>query len=1120
MKLDNIIYDVNSLQQAIAQQWSADSEVFASIYPSDTAAALINGMASYGSLLQYTIVSALANCYTSTAFSEAAVYQLADTLGNDLHGNVSSQVIVNIRKNNFIGINTTIPAYSTFEIKGKRFFNPHAIIIPATTDFVHTITLVQGEIIEVNKTTSGIENEKFYFSSDFKASPNYIHVYIDGAEWSVVDSFLGYDKAYVLDAEDMNSVLLKTDPDGRSYVKVGNGQLATLPLAGSILQIKYCSNDGALGNISETGVYGNLTSKLVFVDSKGNEDFLDVEVITTTTAYGGFSKQSLETLKYTSPYVFASGHRCIRRQDYNAMLQNKCGYITSQVWGEYEQANKVGAYDSLMMNMVYYTGVKTFETYPYFKIDPISNPAYYNGALYSNSGFYGSYSFRVSNTLGSTEKIYIQDTGGQGFLFINDNNQDPRDSLLPDWIASTNNYYANILGEIVVGAKGLQYRVNDELYLQPAGDSDPNHHTDVIIRVTEVNEVGAVNKVELLTRTSQNAYQVGTTFANCAAQVYYKKASQQSNGSGLIVQFRQYKYTGSTIVSTNDLERDPEIEWYTPIINARSDKPKGLNKYYKSAYEPTLQEPVQIRLTYPENKAISGIKFQAVNPYPDGDSEGCPFIGTVAMFGTTKDTTDEDFSYYNIRNSDKWDCIINRKELTSPWTESNSDDHWTDWIATNSFGEKDNNGNMIYIDENGNPVFKKYKNFVIEFYSTQDLSINRPKISFNAMKILYGEDSSEVLYTDNGEIRINLPTAGSPGPGGTNMGYLTSGLVNSANFPMYAYDITLNGITEQNGYRDGDTLSYVFKAVDIDDNLLFNIQVASVANAQYITTVKKLSDSTDRGTNILVGTEYITMSSPAPLSDPTNHDLLYTYTLDPDNNKPTSGNAGSNYAVNDIITIKDKSGNNTDLTLRVAAVNSIGEVLALAWLNNTSLHNPLDKESGYTISETSTDHSGTGLKLVVVSARATQGSGATILIKSNNNLEIDASFTGNRIDTADVNYYDEPIIKEYNHFTTYLEFVQPEIIQQGIRVQVAVNKSAKVTSGIVLQNVRNNILKLFEITPDYISKGIKLSDIYKAVTDTENVAWCKVLKPTDNVAVNVNGILVASDIVLEEVLTN
>ena len=168
MKLDNIIYDVDSLQNAITQQWSADSEIFASIYPSDTAAALINGMAAYGSMLQYCIVSALANCYTTTAFSEAAIYQLADTLGNDLHGNVSSQVIVNITKNNFIGTHTVIPAFSNFEIAGKKFFNPYAIIIPATTNKAHTITLVQGEIIEVNKTTSGIPNEKFYFSSDFK----------------------------------------------------------------------------------------------------------------------------------------------------------------------------------------------------------------------------------------------------------------------------------------------------------------------------------------------------------------------------------------------------------------------------------------------------------------------------------------------------------------------------------------------------------------------------------------------------------------------------------------------------------------------------------------------------------------------------------------------------------------------------------------------------------------------------------------------------------------------------------------------------------------------------------------------------------------------------------------
>lgn len=1104
MKLDNIIYDVDSLQNAITQQWSADSEIFASIYPSDTAAALINGMAAYGSMLQYCIVSALANCYTTTAFSEAAIYQLADTLGNDLHGNVSSQVIVNITKNNFIGTHTVIPAFSNFEIAGKKFFNPYAIIIPATTNKAHTITLVQGEIIEVNKTTSGIPNEKFYFSSDFKASPNYIHVYLNGSEWSIADSFLGYDKDYVLAKEDMDSVILKTDPDGRSYIKVGDGQLATLPLPNSILQIKYCSNDGATGNINESGIYGTLTSQLVFVDTNGNEGFLDAEVFTTTTAYGGFSKQSLETLRYTSPYVFASGHRCIRRQDYNAMLQNKCGYITSAVWGEYEQSNKVGAYDSIMMNMVYYTGVKTFETYPYFKMDPLTNPNYYSGALHSNSGFYGSYAFKVSNVLGSTEKIYIQDTGGQGFLFINNNTQDPRDSLLPDWIASSSRYYCNILGEIK--SPGLQYKVNDELYLHKGMT---NTKTNIIIRVTEVDVTGKVLKVELISRTTSNNYNI-TEFTESKTS-YYKPASKQSNGTGLTVEFKQYRYGTSSIIDTNDLERDPEISWETPIINARSDKLNPI-AYYKSAFEPSLQYPVQIRFTYPEEKAIAGVKFQAINPH--ADAEGCPFIGTIAMFGTNLETTDEDFSYDNIRNSEKWDCIIERKELTSPWTESGDDDHWTDWIATNCFGIKDVNGNKIYIDKDGNPIFKKYKNLVIEFYSTQNIGVNSPKISFNAIKVLYGEDASEIIYTGNGEVRINLPTAGSPGPGGTDLGYLTSSLINNINFPMYNYTTVLDGITEANGYRDGDILSYLFNG--ISENLLFNIQIASIANKQYIITVKRMSDPLDTGNSILIGTEYIAMSSPAPLSDPTNHNLLYTYVLNPDNNRPDSGKAGTGYAVNDIITILDGSDNETELTLRVAAVNNNGEVLNLAWLNNTSLVTPLAENTYF---NTHCDHSGTGLQLKVVATPATVGTGATILITSKNNLDIEASFTGNRIDTADVNYYDEPIIKQYNHFTTYLEFVQPEIIQQGIRVQVAVEKNATVSSGIVLQNVRNSILKLFNITPDYIGKGIKLSDIYKAVTDTENVAWCKVLKPVDNIAINVNSLLVSSDIVLEEVIT-
>lgn len=1110
MKLDNIIYDVDSLKMAIAEQWSADSEVFASIYPSDTATALINGMAAFGSLLQYTIVSCLANCYTTTAFSDSAVYQLADTLGNDLHGNVSSQVIVNITKNNLKEENLTIPQYSTFVIGGKKFFNPYEIILPANVPFVYTITLVQGEIIEVNKTTSGIANEKFYFSSEFKASPYYIRVFVNDEEWNVVESFLQYDKSYVLSPEDMNSVVLKTDPDGRAYVKVGNGQLGTLPMTGSVLQVKYCSNDGKDGNIDEKGAEGVLESQLVYTDRYGNQQTLDVTVVTTTTAYGGFSKQSVETLRLTSPWVFASGHRAIRRQDYNALLQNQCGYITSQVWGEYEEANRIGAYDHLMMNMVYYTGIKNFRDYPYFKLDTITNPTSYNGALYSNSGFYGSYNLRLSNMLGSKDDIYVQDTGAQGWLFINDNDKDPRDSLLPDWIASENRYYRNIITfdpddpeSGTVG--GLNYKVNDELWINvtvpPAGQSIPTTtiQTDCLIRVKEVDSNGKVLKIELLTKASSERYNI--VEASTFSTTYYKGISQQ--GIGLIVKLSQEQYDDSDLITTNDFEYSEE-EQENPLINARSDKPNGEDTFYRSVFHPTLQYPVQIRINYEESKTITGVKFKATNP------RNGAFIGTIAMFGSAGIDDGEGGtnppSYVNVRNnSEDWTCIINRKELSTPYNSENDNDCWSDWIATSCFL---NDQRETEKDGSGNPVLKEYKYYVIEFYSTENTSEEDSKITFDSMKVLYSDNTSLIFYTENGEIRLNLPTAGDPGPG-TEDGYIETNLITSNDYPLYNYGITLAGITKANGYEDNDIL--VYKSTN---GSIFRIKVVSIANEEYLMSVN--------GNEVLVGNDNVQMASNQPVSFGDNK--IYTYTLDPITNQPIVGNAGSGYKVNDVVYIARtdpdqiaRLGEKTDLSLRVAAVDSSGAILALTWLNNELLDEELDKVINYDSSPTITDGAGVNLRLVVVSKPGTLGTQGTILIKSSYNIEVNANFKGDRINTADVNYYDEPIIKKFNHFTTYLEFIQPEMHNVSIHAQVAIKKNSQIASGIVLQNVRTNIQKLFEITPDYMGKDLKLSDIYRAITSTEHVSWCKVLKPLDNQNISANEIMICQDIILDEV---
>jgi hypothetical protein len=1078
MKLDNVIYDVETLAQAITEQWNAESTAFQAMYPSDTATSLVNVMSAYGSMLQYCLVSAMANCYTDSAFSEAGVYQLADTLGNTLHGNVSSQVLVNLTKNNFIGITLTIPAHTQFIIDGKKFFNPTAIICPANVETVTEIVLVQGEIRTVNKVSSGIENEKFYFSTDFKCNHNYVTVKVNGEEWIVSNSFLAYDKNSVYDVSQMNVCLLHTDPDGRSYIKVGNDQLGNLPLSGSNIQIQYAANEGEEGNIAESGKVGSLLTILSFMDTTGNVDTLNVTVTTTTTAYGGFSKQTLETLQYTSPAVFASGDRAIRRQDYEAMLQNKCGYLTTAVWGEYEEADKVGAYDSLMMNMVYYTGIKSFQTYPYFTIGSISDKNVYGGLLNSTRGFWGSFSFRIQNLTNTENSILVQDTGAKGQLFINNNNKDPRDSLLPDWKNTIGTRYLARLPKNYIASSGSGYKANETLLVK-------NTNGELIINVLEINEVGGVKSAMLQKYLATENWSVKS--GNPFATAYNATPGQ---GSGFTVNLEFIEQENSTLIFTND-ERgmNPPPTQAHPLINARSDQDPNL--YYQSLWEPTLLQPVQIIVKYNEAKAIAGIKFQAANP------ERGTFPGTIAMFGTNIDPMP---SIDNLRNSENWDRVIDRTFINNPY--GNENENWSDWMPTNCFKGT--------ADLSGQPEYNRYKYYVIEFYSVDDNNtVGEHFVTFNKIKMLYEDDASVLYYDRNGIFEIRFPVAGSPGPGGTEDGYLTEDLLNTNIYPMYSYNIQLEGVTAANGYRDGNTLAYIFRK---DDTVIpFTVDIVNIDNGVF--------DFKVNGSSVLSGTEYVTLNGPASLDETP----VYKASLDlNESGQIDDEKGGQGYRRNDIVVI---NGTNNQLKLRVAEVSGTGSVRQLVWLNDISYGEKYEGEFDTTLLVPAEGSTGTGLKVTVISTPTSgnginPGRGGTIFISSTNNLQVDATFTGNRIDTRSINNLDQPIINAYNHFTTFLEFKQPEITQVSIRLEAELSQTATMTSGLILQNIKNNVQKLFEVTPDYIGKGLKLSDIYTAVMNTPNVKWCRVLSPLDNVEVNKNGLLILSGVEITEVIQN
>ena len=591
-------------------------------------------------------------------------------------------------------------------------------------------------------------------------------------------------------------------------------------------------------------------------------------------------------------------------------------------------------------------------------------------------------------------------------------------------------------------------------------------------------------------------------------EIYY----EDNGGKGLLFNNSDYQYPTdnfSTSVkegtATINLVNEADINNGRDVYNMVYDE-NTLDLYYESANSPTFVNPTQIRLDFDEPVAIAGLKFYI----PVGDVTFTRnAIKSFAVFGTNDSNmyssegveTLNTAMYTNARNKTNiWTRVINRSTLIVP-----NVGNWTNWIATNLYNPNE-------ADEEN--IWKKFKHYLIEVYSVQDESQSTVKIG--KLKVLYNEVTdgttsypqvSTIDYDQNGEMNLQIPT------------------LNSLN-GFYTYSWDVNNLTTTN-YHIGDVLSYTH---DVGEYLYkFDLDTTATTSGYSVGDVVKLivpatetvaaHDSglrykvtdVNEVTGEVISGEILEGSDQGDVNYPTG--TVFDTELDVKSTVALTIVSDVNGA---IITTEDNGIFDNPTGLRVKVTTTPIVITFKVTVDKLSDNSTNDYTYTVEIEDNYFNLRKVPINVVDQPLVSLDGEeyGATISVSSDYGISVDALFTGNKIENNEVARIDQTIINDYNHFTTFVEFRQPEVIQAHISVRVKYKSYTSIED--TRQRIRENVNKLFEITPTYLGQDLKLSDLYNAIHDTEGVDYCLIDTPTSNIIAMPYQFVVLSSLNIED----
>jgi hypothetical protein len=266
--------------------------------------------------------------FLDSASKRASVVSLAKSLGYTPASATSARAVVNMAVNapNQTPSSLTLPQYSPFStvINGINytFYNTADVtIIPSNGLYTFTnLEIVQGTPLNFKYTVT--EGQQ-YIIPNANADMSTLKVRVQ--ESATSDTFTTFIAASSLVelASDSNVYFTKEIDGGLYEIIFGDNIISSGLTNGNIVHLDYFVTKGSEANGARTFTYNG--SSLI-----GGSPV----VTTISIAAGGTEVESIDSIKYNAPRLYAAQNRAVTPDDYKALIYSAFPYIQSvSVWG-------------------------------------------------------------------------------------------------------------------------------------------------------------------------------------------------------------------------------------------------------------------------------------------------------------------------------------------------------------------------------------------------------------------------------------------------------------------------------------------------------------------------------------------------------------------------------------------------------------------------------------------------------------------------------------------------------------------------------------------------------------------------------------------------------------------